>query len=65
MGPTMDNTTIVPPLIQIYTMGETYESKSEEKTVLEIYNPILVQEQQKEKTENILSKKVGQQTEGP
>ena len=30
----MDNTTIVPPLIQIYTMGETYESKSEEKTVL-------------------------------
>ena len=34
MGPTMDNTTIVPPLIQIYTMGETYESKSEEKTVL-------------------------------
>ena len=38
---------------------------SEEKTVLEIYNPILVQEQQKEKTENILSKKVGQQTEGP
>ena len=38
---------------------------SGEKTVLEIYNPILVQEQQKEKTENILSKKVGQQTEGP